>query len=95
MSEAEDREDYSQFEPIKEHAQPKPELTDDERYEESLRLPQGTISTNQSTKSKKSRRARTKGKGDYKPWQAHARVVRRQKQTVITAWDDDHDRAIS
>ena len=95
MSEEEDSEDYSNFEPLKEHALPKPELTDEESYEESLRLPQGTIPTNQSTNSKKSRKGRTKRKGDYKPWQAHARMIRRQKETVISAWDDNHDRAVS
>jgi len=95
MSEAEDSKECSDLERADEHAQSKPELTDEELYEKSLRLPQGTVPTNQSTKSKKSRKVRAKGKGDYKPWQTHARVVRLQKQTVITAWDDKHDRAIS
>lgn len=88
--------DYSDFEPVEERVQPIPELTDDERYEQSLRLPQGTVPTNNSNKSNSSsRKNRSKDKRDYKPWQKSARMVRHQKQTVITAWDDNHGRAFS
>ncbi len=73
----------------------KPELTNEERYERSLRLPRGTVATTTSSKSKASRKVRSKSKGNYKPWQASARMVRTQRQTIITAWDDNHERAVS
>ena len=95
MPGVEDSKDYSDFEPLKEHALPKPELTAEERYERSLRLPRGTLATNTSSKSKTCRKVRSKSKGNYKPWQVSARMVRRQRQTSITAWDDNHERAVS
>ena len=77
-----------------EHAFSEPELTAEEQYERSLRLPQGTVAANLSTKPK-SRKVRSKSKDNYKPWQASARMVKSQRQTVITAWDDNHERAVS
>ena len=94
MTEIEDNNSYSAFSGAEEATLPEPKLTAEERYERSLRLPRGTVATHLSTKPK-SRKVRSKSKGNYKPWQASARMVRGERQTVITAWDDNHERAVS
>ena len=95
MTEMIDDKGHFEFDGTEEKIPSEPKLTSEERYERSLRLPRGTVATNISSKSKTSRKVRSKKKGDYKPWQASARMVRNQRQTVITAWDDEHDRAMS
>ena len=95
MTEIKGDNSYVEFDGTEEKIPSEPKLTSEERYERSLRLPRGTVATNISSKSKTSRKVRSKKKGDYKPWQASARMVRNQRQTVITAWDNNHDRAMS
>ncbi len=95
MTEIKDDNSYVEFDGTEETIPSEPKLSAEERYERSLRLPRGTVATNTSSKSKTSRKVRSKSKGNYKPWQASARMVRNQRQTVITAWDDNHERAVS
>ena len=95
MTEMIDDNSYIAFVGTEETIPSEPKLSAEERYERSLRLPRGTVATNTSSKSKASRKVRSKSKGNYKPWQVSARMVRRQRQTSITAWDDNHERAVS
>ena len=65
--------------------QPLPELSDAERIEKSFNEPQGVIPTSSRPKNR-SRKVRSKKKGDYKPWQEDARSRMNRRSLVEEDW---------